>query len=390
MTRPDSPIPLIQRQTLVWLAIVGAVGVLLWLLAPVLTPFLFAAILGYILNPGVDWLAKRRVPRWLASLLMLLLLLAFVVFLVLIIVPVLQKEFLQARDKLPELMTRMQTGLAPKLSSWFGIDIELNAQAVRSFAAEHFSMDSVAKSALSYLRIGSAAALSGLATAFLAAIVLFYLLVDWHMVWSRLATLIPRPVHARIGTMAGEIDHVLSKFLRGQVLVMLILAVYYSGALALAGFEIWLPVGLLTGLLVFIPYAGFATGLVLALLAATLQFGNLYGFLAVAVVYGLGQVLETVILVPRLVGESIGLHPIAVIFALLAFGELFGFFGILLALPVSAVLVVALKHWRRRYVESDFYRGGAGARTTRRTPTQTRAALERADEPVKPAGRDAT
>ena len=375
MTRPDSPIPLLQRQTLVWIAIVGAACVLLWLLAPVLTPFLLAAILGYILNPGVDWLTKHRIPRALGSLLMLVLLLAFVTILVLIIVPVLQKEFLQAREKLPELLTRMQTGLAPRLSSWFGVDVEFSAQAVRDFIAEHFAVNSFATSALSYLRIGGAAALAWIANAFLVPIVLFYLLVDWHLVWPRLAALIPRGLHARIGTMVGEIDHVLSKFLRGQVLVMLILAVYYSAALGIARFEIALPVGILTGLLVFIPYAGFATGLVLALLAATLQFGNLYGFVAVAVIYGLGQVLESMILVPRMVGESIGLHPIAVIFALLAFGELFGFFGILLALPVSAVLVVALNHARRRYVDSDFYRGvGSGHRA--------RAALER------PAGTD--
>lgn len=370
MTRPDSPIPVLQRQTLVWIAIVGAAGVVLWLLAPVLTPFLLAAILGYILNPGVDWLARHRVHRALGSLLMLVLLLAFVIILVLIIVPVLQKEFGQAREKLPLLLTHMQTGLAPRLSSWLGVDVEFSAQAARDFIAEHFSVNNFATSALSYLRIGGAAALAWIANAFLVPIVLFYLLVDWHMLWPRLAALIPRGPYARIGPVVGEIDQVLSKFLRGQLLVMLVLAVYYSAALGIARFEIALPVGILTGLLVFIPYAGFTIGLILALLAAALQFGNLYGFAAVAVIYGLGQVLESMYLVPRMVGESIGLHPIAVIFALLAFGELFGFFGILLALPVSAVLVVALNHARRRYVESDFYRGvGPGHRA--------RAALER-------------
>lgn len=370
MTRPDSPIPLLQRQTLVWIAIIGAAGVAFWLLAPVLTPFLLAAILGYILNPGVDWLAKHRIPRAVGSLLMLVLLLAFGTILVLIIVPVLQKEFAQAREKLPVLLTHMQTGLAPKLSSWLGVDVEFSAQAVRDLISEHFAADSFVASALSYLRIGGAAALAWLANAFLVPIVLFYLLVDWHRLWPRLAALIPRGPYARIGTMIGEIDQVLSKFLRGQLLVMLALAVYYSAALGIARFEIALPVGILTGLLVFIPYAGFTIGLILALLAAALQFGNLYGFVAVAVIYGLGQVLESMILVPRMVGESIGLHPIAVIFALLAFGELFGFFGILLALPVSAVLVVALRHARRRYVDSDFYRGAAAG-------SSARAALER-------------
>lgn len=379
MTRPDSPIPLLQRETLVWIAIIGAIGIVLWMLAPVLTPFLLAAILGYILNPGVDWLARHRIHRALGSLLMLVLLLAFVTILVLIIVPVLQKEFVQAREKLPGLLTHMQTGLAPKLSSWFGVDVEFSAQAVRDFVAEHFAVDSFATSALSYLRIGGAAALVWLANAFLVPIVLFYLLVDWHRIWPRVATLIPRGLYARIGTMISEIDQVLSRFLRGQLLVMLVLAVYYSAALGIARFEIALPVGILTGLLVFIPYAGFTIGLILALLAATLQFGNLYGFAAVAVIYGLGQVLESMYLVPRMVGESIGLHPIAVIFALLAFGELFGFFGILLALPVSAVLVVALRHARRRYVESDFYCGAV-------PENRARAALERpavADREVK-------
>ncbi|MEO8937844.1 MAG: AI-2E family transporter [Burkholderiaceae bacterium] len=348
------------RQTLLWVTLVVVVGVLVWMLAPVLTPFLIAAIIGYILNPGVDWLARHRVPRWVGTSLMLILLIVLVVLLVLIIVPVIQKEFIQARDKLPELLTRMQTGLAPKLSSLFGVDIEFSSAAIRSYAAEHFNFESIGQSALAYLRVGSAAALSWLATAFLVPIVLLYLLVDWHMIWSSMQALIPRGLHARLGAMTGEVDRVLAQFLRGQLLVMVILAVYYSVTLSIARFDGALPIGILTGLLVFIPYVGFASGLVLALLAALLQFGNLYGFAAVAVIYGIGQIIESVFLTPRLVGENIGLHPLAVIFALLAFGELFGFFGILLALPVSAVLAVALKHLMKHYTESDFYRGRDG------------------------------
>lgn len=352
-----SPISPIQKQTLLWVAIVAVLGVLLWLLAPVLTPFLLAAILGYILNPGVDWMQKYRIPRWLGTTLMVLFLFALVVVLILIIVPVLQKEFIQARDKLPELLTRLQATATPKLREWFDVDIELSAQTVRDFITQHFAVESFATSALAYLRVGGAAALGWLTNAFLVPIVLFYLLIDWHHVWSRIERLIPRGLHARISGMTSDIDQVLAKFLRGQLMVMLILAVYYSVALSIAKFEVALPVGILTGLLVFIPYAGFAIGLTLALLAALLQFGSLYGFLAVAVIYGIGQVVESVFLTPRLVGESIGLHPLTVIFALLAFGELFGFFGILLALPVSAVLAVALKRAYARYIDSDFYRG---------------------------------
>jgi predicted PurR-regulated permease PerM len=357
MSPPDrSPSPLL-RTTLQWVAVAVVAGLLIHLLAPVLTPFLIAAIIGYILNPAVDWLARHRVPRWLGTTLMLVFLVALVILLVLIVLPVLQREMLQARAKLPDLLNRLQTSVAPKLSSLLGTDVEFSTEAVRNYAAEHFNFEAIGTSALAYLRVGSAAALSWLATAFLVPIVLFYLLIDWHLVWSRMRGLVPRGLHKRLGTMTGEVDAVLAQFLRGQLMVMLVLAIYYSTALSVARFESALPIGILTGLLVFIPYVGFASGLVLALLAALLQFGNLYGFAMVAAIYGVGQILESVFLVPRLVGTNIGLHPLAVIFALLAFGELFGFFGILLALPVSAVLVVALTHVKRRYLESDFYRG---------------------------------
>lgn len=355
----DTPSPLL-RQTLMWIGLVAVLGVLIYLLAPVLTPFLIAAIIGYILNPGVDWLARHRVPRWLGTSLMLILLIVLVILLILIIVPVMQKEFVQARDKLPGLLTQLQTSVAPKLSSLFGVDIEFSSESIRSYASEHFNFESIGTSALAYLKVGGAAAVSILTTTLLVPVVLLYLLIDWHMIWSKMQVLIPRTLHARLGVMAGEVDQVLAHFLRGQLLVMVVLAVYYSIALTVARFDGALPIGILTGLLVFIPYLGFAAGLVLALLAALLQFGSVYGFAAVAVIYGLGQIVESGYLTPRLVGENIGLHPLAVIFALLAFGELFGFFGILLALPISAVLAVALKHLKTSYLKSDFYRGRSG------------------------------
>ena len=165
----------------------------------------------------------------------------------------------------------------------------------------------------------------------------------------------PRRWLPKARELAAETDGLLSQYLRGQIIVMLVLAVYYSAGLALAGFDVALPVGIFTGLAVFIPYIGFGVGLTLAILAALLQFGNLYGLLAVAVVYGIGQFLEGFYLTPRLVGERIGLHPLAVILALLAFGQLFGFFGILLALPMSAVLLVGLRQIRKLYLGSRLY-----------------------------------
>ena len=356
MSRPVASLKPEQRQTLFWLMVFAAIAVLLYMLTPVLTPFLFAAILGYMLNPGVDWLNRHRLPRWLAVLLMLMALLAVFLVLLLTILPVLQKEFMQAKDKFPELLTRLDTVVAPRLQQWFGVTVDFDAASLRQFVSEHFSVDRFAASLLASLKVGGLAALSLLATALLVPMVLFYLLMDWAMIWTRADEIIPRRWHDRIAAMAKEIDALLAQYLRGQILLILAMATYYSSALALAGFDIALPVGLVTGMLVFIPYVGYSIGLILALLAATLQFGNVYGYVVVAVVYGLGQVLESFILTPRLVGERIGLHPIAVIFALLAFGELFGFFGILLALPASAVLIVGLRHLKAHYLTSEFYR----------------------------------
>jgi predicted PurR-regulated permease PerM len=186
-------------------------------------------------------------------------------------------------------------------------------------------------------------------------VLLFYLLLDWNQMMARIASAVPRRFIGPTMSMAREVDTLLAQYLRGQLLVMLVLAVYYSVALSIAGFDVALPVGILTGLLVFIPYLGFGLGLVLALIAAVLQFTDWSGLIAVAVIYGAGQVIEGFFLTPRLVGERIGLNPLAVIFALLAFGQLFGFVGVLLALPASAILMVAFKHLRSHYLRSSFY-----------------------------------
>jgi predicted PurR-regulated permease PerM len=199
------------------------------------------------------------------------------------------------------------------------------------------------------------AVMGWIATIVLVPVVLFYLLLDWHAMLARLALMVPRRWISLVTSMAVEADSLLAQYLRGQLLVMLVLATYYSVALAIAGFDVALPVGLLTGLLVFIPYIGFGIGLLLAVVAAILQFDGLQGLIAIAIIYGCGQVIEGFYLTPRLVGERIGLHPLAVIFALLAFGQLFGFVGILLALPASAILSVIVKRLREHYLQSPFY-----------------------------------
>ena len=352
-----------RLQTLLWLVLAAALLALLIALAPILSPFLLAAILAYICAPLVDRLERYGSPRLAAVLLVLLLLGAIGAALVLIVLPLLQEEAQQLGARLPDTLRLAETRLLPWLSEHFGVRLRLDVASISKLLSEHGDVTQVvAAKLLSSLRIGGMALLGILANLLLAPVVLFYLLRDWHAMLARLSGAVPRPWQARTQQMLQEINLVLAEFLRGQILVMLALATYYSVGLWLAGIAFALPVGLLTGLLVFVPYLGYATGLTLALLVAATQFAGLAPFIGVGIVYGVGQMLESFVLTPSLVGKRIGLHPLAVIFALLAFAQLFGFFGVLLALPASAVLFVALRHLSRIYLHSRFYLGrGDGA-----------------------------
>jgi predicted PurR-regulated permease PerM len=345
-----------------WLGIGLALLALLVLLGPVLTPFIAAAILAYALNPGVDWLDSRRigkfsVPRAVAVLLVILLLFAALLALILIVIPVLQTELPLLREKIPNFLAQMNDILSPRLKA-LGIQVRLDGTGLKKLLSQQMaaSGDQIWSGVLSSVKQGGSAVLGWAATLLLIPIVLFYLLLDWHVFLQNLFNLIPRAGASQSRQFANEVDGLLAQYLRGQLLVMLVLAAYYSIALMIAGFDVALPVGIITGLLAFIPYLGFGLGLILALIAAVLQFDGLQGLLLVAFIYGMGQVIESYFLTPRLIGERIGLHPLAVIFALMAFAQLFGFVGILLALPASAIISVAVRHLRAHYLESSVYK----------------------------------
>lgn len=346
-----------QRQAFIWAALAMAFGIVLWLLRPVLTPFLLGAILAYILQPGVAWLVRHRVPRGLAALLMMLLFALVITLLVVLVLAVVQNEVPQLKQQVPALFAHLHDWLQPKLAL-LGLANPLDFASLRDTVMGQLegSAQSVALAAWASIRTSSNVMISVIGNVVMVPLVLFYLLYDWNAMIGRVQAFIPRRWLARTSELVGEMDRMLSQYLRGQLLVMVVLAAYYAIALSIARFEIALPVGVFTGLAVFIPYVGYATGLGLALIAALLQFGDWYGFGAVALIYGVGQILEGFFLTPRLVGERIGLHPLAVIFALLAFGQLFGFFGVLIALPVSAVLAVALRELRRGYLASALYK----------------------------------
>jgi len=342
-----------------WLAVALAVGGLLYLLSPILAPFLFAAILAYILDPLVERLTGKFVPRTLAVLLAMFGVLVAIVALALIVLPLFVKELRQLAERLPEFIVWLNQRLAPFLERHLGMAFQFDVDTVRRLAGDLVAdnQDLVAR-LLGSLKIGGLAVLAFIVNLLLVPVVLFYLLRDWNPLLARVDALIPRRAYDKAKTILREVDVVLAEFLRGQLLVILAMSMFYVLALWLARLEFALPIGLIAGLLSIVPYVGALVGFVLASMAALMQFDSLWGVAWVWLAFGIGQALEGMAVTPLLVGERIGLHPVAVIFALLAFGQIFGFFGVLLALPASAALLVALRHLRRAYLASSLY-GGA-------------------------------
>ena len=350
-----------QKRAAAWTAIALLAVLLLRALGPVLTPFLVAAVLAYALTPLVDRLDELgdgRMPRLLAVILVELLFILAVLCVVLLIVPVLAKEVPLMREQIPQLFDRLHATLSPWLAQ-FGLRISLDLASLRQQLVEYLQSnwgDSFG-SVWSSLKIGGSVALALVGNAVLVPVALFYLLLDWKDLVRRVLQLVPTRARPGVDSFTSEADQVLGQYLRGQILVMVTMAVFYSTGLALFGLELALPIGVFTGLAMFVPYVGFGIGLVLAVLAGLLEFASAKAFVMVGAVYGLGQLFEGFFLTPRLVGERIGLHPLAVIFALLAFGQLLGFVGVLIALPASAVLLVAIRRMRTGYFASRLYQG---------------------------------
>lgn len=354
-----------QKRFAAWASIAAFTVLALWLLAPVLAPFAVAAVLAYALTPVVDWLddvGLGRIPRVVAVVLVEVLFLLALLCVLLLIVPILAKELPLMREQFPLLLDSLNDTLKPLLAQW-GIKLNLDVVSIKGFVMKYLNanVEDALGSVLASVKLGGSVAFALIGNVILIPVALFYMLMDWSRFMGQLRQLVPPRLRAPTDGFLREADEVLGQYLRGQLLVMLILAVAYSVGLALFGLDLALPIGIFTGLAIFVPYLGFGVGLVLALFAGLLEFsatqGIAYSLVMVAVVYGVGQVLESFLLTPRLVGERIGLHPLAVIFALLAFGQLFGFVGVLVALPASAVLLVAIRRIRAGYLASRLYLG---------------------------------
>ena len=349
-----------QKRAAAWAAIAVLAFLGLRALGPVLTPFVVGAVLAYALTPLVDRLdelGNGRMPRILAVIIVELLLILVLLCVLLLVVPVLAKEIPLMRQQMPALLDRIDSTLTPWLHQFGVRGVSFSLEGLRSQLMRYLNAnwEDAFPSLVSSLRIGGSMALTVVGNAVLIPVALFYLLLDWKPFVARLFELVPPRMRPRVDSFAGECDQVLGQYLRGQLLVMVTMAVFYSTGLALFGLDLALPIGVFTGLAMFVPYVGFGIGLLLATLAGLLQFASAKALVMVAVVYGTGQVVEGFFITPRLVGERIGLHPLAVIFALLAFGQLFGFVGVLIALPASAVLLVAIRRVRAGYMASNLY-----------------------------------
>jgi predicted PurR-regulated permease PerM len=335
-------------RTALTLAVSIAGGYLLYLLSPILSPFLLAAALAYLCDPLVDRLEARKLSRTLGTVLVLLGLVLVFVLLALILTPLFQAQARLFMQQIPTLVEWAGNTVLPWLSATFGVDLVRDQAEILAWLRSHVSELGRLTPYLPKLADSGLAIVGFLTNLLLVPVVLFYLLRDWDSTMAHLADWLPDRLRPRVEGIAKEIDAVLSQFVRGQVMVILVMALFYSLGLWLAGLDYALAVGLVAGILVFVPYLGVVVGVLLGTLAAWAQFGTLTGLLPVWGVFAVGQLLEGMVVTPWLVGEKVGLHPVAVIFALMAFGQLLGFVGVLIAIPAAAVSLVALRHLKKQ------------------------------------------
>lgn len=341
-----------------WWVLAAAVA-LVWLLLSLeamLMPFFAGMILAYLADPLANRLERWGLSRPLAVSVVFLVLLALLAVGLLVLIPLLVQQLRQLGEVTPGIFEWLETVLAPQVQAWTGFDVAAELDNVQETLAEHWQdaggylaqfLGQVGRSGMAFV--------TWVTYVSLIPVVTFYLLLDWRRLMASLRDLLPRGWEADVVRLAGRCDEVLSAFLRGQLLVMLSLGVIYGLGLTLMGVRFGVLIGLISGLASIVPFLGFIVGIGIALIVAFFQFGTWLALLGVVAVFSIGQAIESTVLQPKLLGDRIGLHPVAVIFAVLAGGNLFGFTGVLLALPAAAVIMVLLRELHDRYKSSTLY-----------------------------------
>lgn len=352
----DSPLKLREH----WQWPLGGLVLLcmLWLLGPILMPFVVGAILGYVGDPIVDWLERRRFSRTWGVVLVFATITLGIALLILMIAPMIHAQALLLIESAPEALRWVQDVGLPKLGIAIPENLRIDANYIRRWITDHWQE---ATGAAGVVAQSGLAVLATIANIALIPVVAFYLLRDWDRMVESVDHFTPprwRPLTRRL---AGECDDVLGSFIRGQGLVMVAMAIFYTVSLSIAGLKLSLVVGLIAGTLTFVPYLGFAVGFAAAMIAILVQDPSFWSITWIVIIFVVAQMLEGNVLVPMLVGDKIGIHPVTVIFAIMAGGQLMGFTGVLIALPVAAILAVLLRELNRRWRSSQFYLWGAEA-----------------------------
>lgn len=343
-----------------WAALSLGVVWLVWLLAPILTPFALAALLGWLGDPLVDRLQQRGLSRNTAVGLVFGAMTTVLVIASLVLVPLLEQQIMTLVHSLPAYRDWFVGTALPWVEHRTGLEILswLDPERLFNLIREHWERaGGIATTVLGYVSRSGFALLGWIANLVLLPVLTFFFLRDWDLLVQRVGLLVPRDHYETVRTLAKDSDAVLGGFLRGQMMVMLILGVLYGIGLWAVGLDLGILIGIIGGLLTFVPYLGPATVVVLGGIASLVQFGDWQHLAGVAVVFTVGQIIESYWLTPKLVGDRIGLHPMAVIFSVMAGGSLFGFLGMLLALPVAAVANVLLHFAHGRYTQSRLYAG---------------------------------
>jgi len=342
-----------------WFALAGLLitGWLAYLLAPILTFFLLSALLAYLGDPLVDRLEVYRLSRTLSVVIVFTLIFSIVLLVPLLLLPVIETQLGVLIKAVPAYIDWITEKLLPGMQRRLGVDPStFDVEKVKAaLMANWQEAGGLAANVMGYVSRSGLAMLVWLANIVLVPVLTFYMLRDWDHFMAAIHDLLPRGVEPTVVGLARESDAHLAAFLRGQFMVMLSLGVIYSVGLTVAGLKTALLIGMLAGLVSFVPYLGVIVGIVTASIAMLFQTQDVMQLIPIAVVFGIGQMLEGMVLTPLLVGDRIGLHPVTVMFAVLAGGQLFGFMGVLLALPVASVLVVLVRHARERYKQSDWY-----------------------------------
>lgn len=348
------------REALPWLGALALFGVFFWLLSPILTPFVLGAGLGYMGDPLVDRLQRLGLSRTAGVCVVFVAITVVTLVALILLVPMLQAQIVVLLANIPDWLAWLQDRGLAKLGIVLPEGVRLDAAGFKTIIVQHWAeAGDFMKVVWARVSSSGAALLTAVANLLLVPVVTFYLLRDWDRLVAWIASLIPPRTLPQVTVLARQTDDVLGAFIRGQLTVMAALSLYYWIALWVAGLELALLVGLIVGLIAFVPYLGAIVGILTAMIAMFVQTGEMLPLVWVGIVFGIGQVLESNVLTPLLVGDRIGLHPVAVIFAVMAGGQLFGFVGVMLALPMAAVIAVLMRHFKTQWLASRVFLHGA-------------------------------